>query len=118
MVKVTIEHDEGTEVLESEAAFVVCMTAKDDDDGKFVGVQSGAWGDLPKKHPKGFIQASGDGMRGIIKAIGAAGVEDAELNFLIGFAGNTPDKKSKDSLYTRLRKFFRGKEAKDADGEN
>lgn len=110
MVKVTIEHDEGTEVLESEAAFVVCMTSKEDD-GKVTDVRSGAWGDLPRKHPKGFIQASGDGMRGIIKAIGAAGVEDAEFHFLVGFVGNPP-KKAKGSLRDRIRRFFGRKESK------
>lgn len=111
MVKVTIEHDEGVETFEGEAAFVVCMTDKDrNDSGVLVNTQAGAWGDLPADKPEGFLQASGDGIRGIVRAIGSAGVKDAELNFLIGFAGNTPDKASKDSLYTRLRKFFRGKE--------
>ena len=107
MVKVTVEHDDGVETIESEVAFVICVS--DNNDGS-VNVKCSAVGELPHDNPGGFLQGAGDGARGIVRAIGAAGVKDAELDFLIGFTGNTPDKASKDSLYTRLRKFFRGKE--------
>jgi len=110
MVKVTIEYDEGTEVLESEAAFVVCMTGKDNS-GKKVDVKTGAWGDLPEDKPQGFLQAAGDGIRNIVRAIGTAGVKDAELHFLVGFVGNPP-KKVKGSLRDRIRRFFGRKEDK------
>lgn len=106
MVKVTIEHDDSVETIESEVAFIIGVS--DNNDGS-VNVKCSAVGDLPQDNPGGFLQGAGDGARGIVRAIGSAGVKDAELNFLIGFAGNTPDKTSKDLLYTRLRKFFRGK---------
>lgn len=110
MVKVTIEHDDGTEIVESEVVFVVCMTAKEDNE-KVVNIQSSAWGELPKKYPEAFIQAAGNGTRGIIKGIGAAGVEDAEFHFLVGFVGNPP-KKAKGSFRDRIRRFFGMKEDK------
>ena len=102
MVKVTIEHDEGVETFESNAVFVACMT----DNGKSVNVKSGAWGELPADEPGYyFIQAAGDGMRSIVRAIGDNGVKDAESEFLIGFIGNTLDGLNGDSLI-KLHRFF------------
>ena len=105
MVKVTIEHDEGVETFESNAVFMACMT----DNGKSVNVKSGAWGELPADEPGYFIQAAGDGMRSIVRAIGDIGVKDAESEFLIGFIGNTLDGLNNDSLI-KLQKFIKKEE--------
>lgn len=80
-------------------------------------VQSSAWGKLPANRPGYFIQAAGDGMRSIVRAIGDTGVKDAESEFLIGFIGNTLDGLNNDSLY-KLHKFFGRKEEEKKEAEN
>lgn len=101
MVKVTIEHDDGTEVVEAEMFFGVGTTA-DEEDKTHITAKTVIFGEGNKRH----LIATGTGVRRLVDSLEQA-QDGATVAFLTGLA---PECAPKPNPIQRLLAKFRKEE--------